>query len=71
MGLSLKWAIEIYKLMKVKGVVLYGGGKEGALALKTLDHEGIQVNAVADQCVGKSVVGRVTVSIAELCARGA
>ena len=68
--LSLKWVIEIYKLMKVKDVVLYAGGKEGALALKTLDHEKIQVNAVADQCVGKAVVGRVTVSIAELCARG-
>ncbi len=70
MELSLQWAIKTYKDMQMRGVVLYGGGKEGLLALKTLEREGIHVNAIADQCVGKTVGGRVSVSIAEFCAQG-
>lgn len=62
MELSLQWAIKTYKDMQMRGVVLYGGGKEGLLALKTLEREGIHVNAIADQCVGKTVGGRVSVS---------
>lgn len=67
---SLKWAIDMYQLMQMRGVVLYGAGKEGALAVETLEREGIRVNAVADQCVGKTAGNRVSISVEELCAKG-
>lgn len=67
MKTSLSQLVKIYEIMREKGVVLYGGGKEGALALHTLEREGIVVHAVADQQVGKCIGNRHAVSIEELC----
>lgn len=66
MKLSLKQAIKIYGLMQENGVVLYGAGKEGMLALHTLEREGIKIHEIADQQVGKSIGNRHTVSIETL-----
>lgn len=67
MKTSLSQIVKIYEIMREKGVVLYGGGKEGALALHTLEREGIVVHAVADQQVGKCIGNRHAISIEELC----
>lgn len=70
MKLLLAELIKVYEIMKEKGVYLYGGGKEGLLALQTLEQEGINVHEVADQQVGKRVGNRCTVSIEKLCNNG-
>lgn len=70
MKLSLAEAIEIYTIMKEKGVVLYGAGKEGKLALKTLEREGICVHEIADQKTGKRIGNRCTVDLETLCKAG-
>ncbi len=68
--MSIKEVIQICKLMQERGVVLYGGGKEGQLALETLTKEEIHVKMIADKDVGKVVGDKQTISMEELCKRG-
>lgn len=67
MNLSLKEFVKIYTMMQKRGVVLYGAGREGLLALETLENEGITVSKIADKQVGKAVGTRLAVSLEEIC----
>ena len=70
MKLSLKEAINIYRLMQAQGVVLYGGGQDAKLALETLENEGISVKAIAGKNVGRMIANKQIISIGELYEQG-
>ena len=70
MKLSLKEAINIYRLMQAQGVVLYGGVQDAKLALETLENEGISVKAIAGKNVGRMIANKQIISIGELCEQG-
>ncbi|MCI9141209.1 MAG: class I SAM-dependent methyltransferase [Lachnospiraceae bacterium] len=62
-----KEIVNIYQKMQINGVILYGGGKEGKLAVEVLEEEEIEVKAVADQEVGKLCGCHCCVSLEDLC----
>lgn len=65
--MNIKEIINIYQKMQADGVVLYGGGKEGRLAIEVLEKEGIEVKAIADRERKKQCGCYQCISLEELC----
>ncbi|BBF45237.1 hypothetical protein lbkm_3999 [Lachnospiraceae bacterium KM106-2] len=56
--------------MNEKGVVLYGAGRQGLIALEILEREKFHINAIADREAGKECGTFQAISLEELCATG-
>lgn len=65
--MDIKEFINIYQKLLTNGAVLYGGGKEGKLAVEVLEEEGIVVKAVADQEIGKRCGRYNCISLNGMC----
>lgn len=65
--LKIKEIVYLYQTMQDNGVILYGGGREGELAVSAFRKEGIVIKAIGDQDEGKRCGDYRCISLEELC----